>query len=227
MDWVILGMLVIACLSPLESIQSSETPEEIELAAALDRWERLDAKDYSFDYQQLCNCLPEAKGKVRIEMVDGEIDTITYVDDVYYRFASRTEHWKAVVYPKGTPVPQEHWREFADIADIMRNIQELMAEQPPYEYDAVYDGQTGIPCRVYSDWVFAMADDESEFVVSYFSFTPSRPELETGCAAGQNEFAHFPQPDYSGVPTKPECYWPEQEFEARPEGWPICNDSEK
>lgn len=227
MGWVNSRTLVIACLSPFAVVQSADSPEQAELAAALERWSALNARDYSFDYQQLCNCLPQAKGKVRIDVVDGEIDALTYVEDVFFRNSSGTENWKSVMYTKGTPVPRENWQEFADIDDLMRRLQKLMAEQQPYEYDAVYDDKTGIACSVYSDWVFGMADDEAEFVVSYFSFTPSRPELETGCAAGLNEFRHFPQPDYSAEPTKPRCYWPEQERDTRPEGWPECNDAEK
>lgn len=79
----------------------------------------------------------------------------------------------------------------------MRNIEELMAEQTPFKYDAVYDDKIGIPCRVYADPVAGLADDESEFVVSNFSFTPERPALENGCAASENKFVHFPQPNYS------------------------------
>ncbi|CAN5350566.1 hypothetical protein BH24PSE2_BH24PSE2_11910 [soil metagenome] len=173
---------------------ASETADQAELAAALERWERVGARSYSYDYQILCYCAPEWSHKVRVEVVKEEIVGIVYAEDVYlYKGDAQTpgKGNYTLAYEKGAPVP-DVFENLLNIDENMREIQRAMAEREPDEFEAVYDKKTGIVCRLYANP--GPVDGEVEFVVSNFTFTPRRPELETGCAAGQSEFVHLTPP---------------------------------
>lgn len=177
---------------------STISKDQAELAAAIERWERLDSNGYSYDFQRLCNCSPEAIAKVHITGVNGRIESLKFAEDVYYRYFLDGRHGKELAHKQGTKVPEKFTEEFDDIVFMMGEMKAILARKPPpFEYDTVFDAEIGIPCRLYVDMSGGAIDEEVEFVVSNFSFKPERPNTEIGCAAGENEFAHFPQPDFS------------------------------
>lgn len=186
----------LAYLCAFTTGSASISTDEAELAAAIERWERLNADAYSYDFQRLCNCSPEAVATVHIESADEKIQSLTFVDDVYLRFIKDGRHGRTLLHRQGSKVPEEFTEEFNDIVFMMHEMEAILADQTPYEYDAVFDTEIGIPCRVYVDMSGGAIDEEVEFVVSNFSFTPERPTIEIGCAASENKFVHFPQPDF-------------------------------
>ncbi len=186
----LVAIWVCGCTATMESPAISE--DQAELAAAIERWERLDAENYSYDFERLCNCSTEAVAKVHIEVIDGGIEHLTFAEDVYFRYYLNGRDGKRLDHKKGSDVPEEFTEEFDDIVFMMGEMEAIVARNPPpYEYDAVFDSEIGIPCRVYVDMSGGAIDEEVEFVVSNFSFEPVRPSLEMGCAAGENDFAHL------------------------------------
>lgn len=173
---------------------SAISEDQSELAAAIKRWAHVDAERYSYDFQRLCYCSPEAIAKVHIEVVGGNITALTFAEDVYHRSSLYGPDGKKLVHRQGSKVPDEFIHEFDNIVFMMGEIEQLLAKQPPpYVYDAEYDSEIGIPCRVYVDMSGGAIDEEVEFVVSNFSFKSNRSPSDIGCAARNNKISHFSQ----------------------------------
>ncbi len=55
-------------------------PEEDGLAAARARWTRASIDSYVFEFQRSCFCVPDFVRPVRIEILEGLVDSAVYVD---------------------------------------------------------------------------------------------------------------------------------------------------
>jgi hypothetical protein len=111
-------------------------------------WESQEVNSYRYTLQVGCFCLVEATRPVNIEVVNGEVASITYVDDGTAADPQLFERYNSVD------------KLFAVIADA--------ESQDPAKLDVTYDETYGVPLSVDIDLSEMMADEELYLEVSNF-----------------------------------------------------------
>lgn len=204
-------MIRLGCLAALAFTSTAATAtsavNEMERAAlddAIRKWDQLEASDYTFDFQNLCNCLPGATAKMRIEVVDAAIKSVTYAEAVTELHQDRHDRDKFHEIPvadKGSDVPNEFAKTLVPIGPFLREMKRSIA-RPLAEFVAEYDAETGVPCHVYFNFSGPVVDDELEIVLSNFGLLISeKGKLESlGCSVGKSEFVHFSAPQSPDAP---------------------------
>ena len=120
---------------------------ELETAHAL--WEDQGIDSYRYDLQVGCFCIRELTRPVTIEVRDGEVAAITYVDD-------------------GTAADAILFENFSTMARVFDVLAQNKA-QDPVVFDVTYDASLGIPLDVAIDISEMMADEELWLTVSNFA----------------------------------------------------------
>ena len=116
------------------------TPREI--------WAGQNIDSYRFDLEIGCFCLREMTRPVTIEVVDGNVASITYLDD-------------------GTAADPQVFTRFATIDQLFERLAEKKAENP-VKFDVTYDETNGIPLTATIDVSEMIADEELWLTVSNF-----------------------------------------------------------
>ena len=140
--------LVIALLA-LTTVGCTDAfgPEQDALAAARARWAQTDASNYVFEFQRSCFCAPDFVRPVRIEVLDGVVNSAVYVD---------TE--------EPIPLPLTSVPTIDDLFDEIGDALEGTA----FSVIADYDADMGYPTNVEIDYIENAIDDEMAFTVSSF-----------------------------------------------------------
>lgn len=186
----LLGLLTTIALEGSLAVGSGVSPAEAaSLEEAIARWNKMGATDYSFAFQLQCNCAPDETARVRIEVVDETITDVSYEQDVYEVHYLEGRLRTVPLYSKGMPVRDELAERFQNIDSLLTEMKSLTSD-PLAEYEAVFDAETGVPCRVYYNFSGPAVDDEVEFVVSEFAFNKESKTTQLGCAAEKLSFEH-------------------------------------
>jgi hypothetical protein len=111
-------------------------------------WQSQDINNYRFDLVVGCFCLREMTRPVTIEVKDGEVASITYIDD-------------------GESADPMFFDGFATIDQLFERLADKEA-QDPVKFDVVYDEALGIPLSANIDVSELMMDEELSLTVSNF-----------------------------------------------------------
>lgn len=111
-------------------------------------WEARGIDSYRYELQVSCFCLQEMTRPVIVEVRDGAVASITYVDD-------------------GTPADPALFEQYDSIEDLFAILAEAEAQNPA-RFDVTYAEETGVPLTVDIDISEQMADEEIRFTVSSF-----------------------------------------------------------
>ena len=112
-------------------------------------WTAQEIDSYQYDLAVSCFCIVELTRPVTILVENGEVASITYVDD-------------------GTPADPQLFAGFAPMEQLFERLSELEAENP-VKFDVVYDEELGIPLSADIDVSEMIADEELRFTVSNFA----------------------------------------------------------
>jgi Family of unknown function (DUF6174) len=123
-----------------ENAAVPETPQAL--------WESQEIESYRYNIQVGCFCIQDLTRPVTIEIQDGEVAAITYVDDGSAADPALFEHYTSID------------KLFAIINDA--------ESQEPALLDVTYDEATGVPLSVNIDISEMMADEELYLTVSGF-----------------------------------------------------------
>ena len=143
---VIVGAVVgILALSGAFSPTTSNTAQP-ETPQAL--WESQDIDSYHYTLQVGCFCPPEVREPVIIEVVNGEVASITYAVD-------------------GTAANPEFFEQYNTVDKLFTVINDAEA-QDPARSEITYDETYGVPLSVTIDLSEQIADEEIYLTVSDF-----------------------------------------------------------
>ena len=121
--------------------------ERAVLNSAIEKWAEFESMDYSFTFQNLCNCAPGSTAKMRLEIRDNTINSIEYVEDVYEHHFIDGTHRYVPIQKKGTKVPEEYADRLVPIGPFLQEIHRVIS-QPLREYDAEFDSRNPHGCAV-------------------------------------------------------------------------------
>jgi hypothetical protein len=111
-------------------------------------WAAQEIDSYRFDLTIGCFCIREMTRPVTIEVVDGQVSSITYIDD-------------------GTAADPLFFEGFATIDQLFERLAEKEAQNPVL-FDVTYDQELGIPLDAEIDVSEQMADEELWLTVRNF-----------------------------------------------------------
>jgi hypothetical protein len=111
-------------------------------------WQAQGLENYRYTLQVGCFCLTDMTRPVVIEVRDGEVASITYVDD-------------------GAAADPTLFERYDSVDDLFAVISEAEA-QDPARLDVTYAEETGVPLSVAIDISEQMADEELYLTVSEF-----------------------------------------------------------
>lgn len=127
--------------SPAATVENTpESPQAL--------WESQEVNSYRYTLQVSCFCLVDMTKPVLVEVIDGQVDSITYVED-------------------GTAASLELFESYSSV-DKLFGIIDNAAAQDPALMDVTYDETFGVPQEVNIDISEMMADEEIYFTVSGF-----------------------------------------------------------
>lgn len=115
-------------------------------------WESQNIDSYQFDLQIGCFCLFELVQPVRVVVENGEVSSITYLED-------------------GAPADVALFDGFATIDQLFARLAANQA-QDPVKFDVTYDETLGIPLSADIDISEMMMDEELQFTVTNFEKRP-------------------------------------------------------
>ena len=130
----------------VSSSQRDEVQRELNRNRRL--WQSHSVEDYRYVGRRLCYCGQEATGPVRVEVVDGEVVSLTYEED-------------------GEPVVATFaglWPGFEGVFDIVQDAIDRDAAEIVVEYHAEY----GYPTSIGIDYMENAVDEELGYVVEDF-----------------------------------------------------------
>ncbi|NEO30420.1 MAG: hypothetical protein F6K36_08285 [Symploca sp. SIO3C6] len=129
--------------SPIELAQSSQTNLRSQLKQLrINRrwWRRANISSYRYTFSNGCFCVPEARGPVVIEVINGQTTSITSVET-------------------GEPVNRELFQAFDTIPKLFQVIANgIRSRADRLEVD--YDPTLGYPTQITIDFSFQIADEE-------------------------------------------------------------------
>lgn len=143
-----LGCLVATAITAMSATATPAVTdaEETALDEAIDAWNKLGADNYTFNFQNLCNCAAGATAKMRIEVVGSAILNVTYVEPVFELHQDRDDRdfHKILVSEKDSNVPSEFAENLASVGEFLLEMKRQIAK-PLAEYDAEFDTEVRIP----------------------------------------------------------------------------------
>lgn len=150
---VVLAAVAATLPITLAACQSSPfEPERDRLEDARDRWRSLELSDYRFVYEASCFCGPTATQPVEIEVVGGEVVSITSVETGEPTVPAAPGDPFEVLTVEGL---------FDFLADALR--------QEPASFDVTYHPGLGHPTSASIDFDVRVADEEFAFEVRELS----------------------------------------------------------
>ena len=139
--WALVALTAVGCSSsPVE-------PEQDALTLARARWAAAGVVvSYSFEFQRLCFCSFDTTRGTRVEVVDGSVDRVVYVD---------------------TGDPVSDLIRAPTVGGLFDEIQDAIDRQA-HSLMASYDSELGHPTDVAIDFLEFAVDEEMSFMVSAF-----------------------------------------------------------
>ena len=121
-------------------------PEAMTLARQRALWEAHEPASYTYTLRINCFCPPEYTGPVRVEVLNGEPVSVTYIED-------------------GEATAPDMFARYDTLDKIFDLIADACA-RGAYEISAEYDPEFGYPTSVYIDYLEYAIDEELGVVVS-------------------------------------------------------------
>lgn len=115
-------------------------------------WQQQDIDNYRYTLTLSCFCLMEMVQPVTIEVINGELASVTYAEN-------------------GEPAEAMFFEHYSSIDKLHAIIAEAEAQNPA-RLDVTYDPTTGVPLDVDIDISETMADEEIRFTVTNFEPLP-------------------------------------------------------
>jgi uncharacterized protein DUF6174 len=131
---------VVACAD-----QAPGTPID-HLADAMVAWEQRGPDSYTYAIERQCFCTTEARGPVRVTVVNGVVVGRVYVDS-------------------GLALTGEAQNWFPDVAGLFEVIGDAI-NQGAHQLTVTYDADTGVPLDLWIDYEENVADEELGFRVT-------------------------------------------------------------
>lgn len=128
---------------PVEPAPSSQTnlrPQLKQLKINFNWWKRAKISSYRYTFSNGCFCIPEARGPVVIEVINGQTTSITSAET-------------------GEPVNQEFFQSFNTIPKLFRVIRDGIKRKAD-RLEVEYDSTLGYPTDITIDFSFQIADEE-------------------------------------------------------------------
>ena len=125
-----------ACSAATGALRSDE---ELELARNRQRWVSAGLRDYEYDFQRMCFCLPEATERVHIVVRNDAVVSVVRTRDGQ---------------PASTRVVA--WPRVEDLFDDVRRRLDQGTDRLEVRYDPTY----GYPRSIVADVILMAADDE-------------------------------------------------------------------
>lgn len=192
MYWHVLFVCVVGALTPAygSAGSSATAAEEMALDDAVQAWRRLGVEDYAFDFQNLCNCAAGATARMRVIVTGGKIASVTYAEPVFELHQDKSHRdifHKVAVADMGSTVPAEFSENLGSISELLEEMKRQIY-RPLARYEAEFDAEIGVPCRIFYDFSGALADDELEILISNFELN-KKATIPLGCAGEGNELS--------------------------------------
>ncbi|MBK8905253.1 MAG: hypothetical protein IPM53_28990 [Anaerolineaceae bacterium] len=111
-------------------------------------WESQGVDSYQYDLQVSCFCIFELVRPVRVVVENGEVSSITYLDD-------------------NTTADPALFEGYATVEQLFARLTAVQAENP-VKFDVTYDETFGVPLSANIDISETMADEEVRFTVTNF-----------------------------------------------------------
>ncbi len=140
--FLLVGALAAGCDS------GADSPQQSQLDSALETWNVQGPAEYSFTWQQLCECTAETTQPIRITVVNDAITEAVYVATQQPVSADVRSHLLTV---DGV---------FAELADAIANGADNVTVE--------YDPNSGVPLSVAVDYDLGVADEELSLLLSDF-----------------------------------------------------------
>lgn len=121
-------------------------PFSIELANNARLWAGQAPDAYRYAVRRLCFCGPEAIGPVRMDVVDGQVVSMVYVEG-------------------GGPVDSDYESLFPTVEGLFAVLADAL-ERDAVQIDVTWDPETGIPVDFFIDYDEGIADEELGFTVT-------------------------------------------------------------
>jgi hypothetical protein len=118
------------------------------VVTAQNQWEAQGIHSYQFDLQVGCFCIFDLVRPVRIVVANGEVSSITYLDD-------------------GESADPALFNGYATMDQLFAQLADAQA-QNPVKFDVTYDEALGIPLSADIDVSEMIADEELRFTVTNF-----------------------------------------------------------
>lgn len=136
---------------PIEPAPSSQTnlrPQSKQLKINRRWWRKANISSYRYTFSNGCFCIPEARGPVVIEVINGQTTSITSADT-------------------GEPVNPEFFQSFDTIDKLFRVIRDGIKRKAD-RLEVEYDSKLGYPTNIIIDFSFQIADEELFLEISDF-----------------------------------------------------------
>jgi hypothetical protein len=150
--YVVAGLLLVAALVfAIQRFVLADNPPLTEvntLADAQTQWAAADIDSYRYELAVSCFCITDMTMPVNVEVQNGEVASITYVED-------------------GSAANPELFERYATVDSLLAVLAEYEA-QDPVKFDVTFDAATGVPTDVAIDVDEMMADEELWFTVTNF-----------------------------------------------------------
>lgn len=140
--FVLVGALSAGCDS------GADSPQQSQLDSALETWSVQGPAEYSFTWQQFCECTAETTQPIRITVVNNTITEAVYV---------ATE----------LPVSADIRSRLLTIDGVFGELQDAIANGAD-AVNVTYDSNSGAPLSVAVDYDAGVADEELSLVLSDF-----------------------------------------------------------
>ena len=147
---IIVGLLMIAVIS---CGGSSANPAQAELDRHRTLWEANRSGDYTFEYRPVCFCPQEFVQPVRVEVRNGIIDSVTYIES-------------------GESPATDALFLYYTIDGLFDKIQDAM-DREAARLTVSYDPDVGYPTSVSIDYALNVADEEFSFTATSYELSDS------------------------------------------------------
>ena len=146
------GKLTVVLLFAVTCCSESPTKSSLERRTLEDNRELFRQSvgtSYGYDFQNVCFCGPDTRAPVRIEVRDGQFQSVVLRED-------------------GTAVARERWDQYLTVEQVFASIEDALDESAA-SVRVAYDPSLGYPRDVFIDFNEMIADEELGFTVENLS----------------------------------------------------------
>ena len=144
-----LGVVLALAAASCGDNPTNVTPESRELEDNRELFRRSVRTSYRYEFRIDCFCGPDDRAPVRIEVRDGQIQSVVVLED-------------------GTTVERDRWDRYLTVEQVFTTIEEALDENAAI-VRVGYDDSLGYPRDVFIDYSEMIADEERGFTIDNLS----------------------------------------------------------